>query len=70
MSYMLCTNLGQNYLNFVVCLCMLEHLGPSLSLPHPSSPSTISPSLYIFASIYGNHFRLFGGPADTYVPSF
>ena len=31
--YLLCTNLGQNYLYifFLYVLCMLEHLGPSLS---------------------------------------
>lgn len=42
MSYVLCTNLGQNYLNFVVCLCMLEHLGSTSSLPFPSSSFSIS----------------------------
>lgn len=48
--------------------CVFVYVGASWVYFVPPFPLLFF--LYIFGSVYGYHFRLSGGPADTYVSSF
>lgn len=72
MSYICCAPIWVKIIYILLCvLCMLEHL-VLLCLPIPILLLLLllSPSLHVFAPIYGHPSRLPGGPPHTHVPSF